>query len=178
MQHQPIVEKVNVTHEWAHRPYQLLPAPYHCCLHKHRRQDERQHPRAPDRCPFVPRHSYIRLSLSCSWECYVNSCWPSYTVRWQRFRPTLVLVMACCLLAPSLYVTSIEGPSLGSRAIPLQSPESNDHNTCNNQTFKSWATSPGDNVLNNILIVPQLSPMWNPCCRSWKDTETCWRCSC
>ena len=27
--------------EWAHRPYQLLSAPYHCCLNKHRRQDER-----------------------------------------------------------------------------------------------------------------------------------------
>ena len=42
MQHQPVVKRVNGTHEWAHRPYQLLPAPYHCCLYKHRRQDERQ----------------------------------------------------------------------------------------------------------------------------------------
>ena len=42
MQHQPIVKRVNGTHEWAHRPYQLLSAPYHCRLYKHRRQDERQ----------------------------------------------------------------------------------------------------------------------------------------
>ena len=42
MQHQPIVKRVNETHEWAHRPYQLLSAPYHCCLYKQRRQDERQ----------------------------------------------------------------------------------------------------------------------------------------
>ena len=42
MQHQSIVKRVNGTHEWAHRPYQLLSAPYHCCLYKHRRQDERQ----------------------------------------------------------------------------------------------------------------------------------------
>ena len=42
MQHQPIVKRVNGTHEWAHRPYQLQSAPYHCCLYKHRRQDERQ----------------------------------------------------------------------------------------------------------------------------------------
>ena len=42
MQHQPIVKRVNGMHEWAHRPYQLLSAPSHCCLYKHRRQDERQ----------------------------------------------------------------------------------------------------------------------------------------
>ena len=30
------------------------------------------HPRAADRCPFVPRHSLVRLPLSCSWECYVR----------------------------------------------------------------------------------------------------------
>ena len=42
MQHQPIVKRVNGTHEWAHRHYQPLSAPYHCCLHKHRRQDERR----------------------------------------------------------------------------------------------------------------------------------------
>ena len=28
MQHQPIVKRFNGTHEWAHRPYQLLSAPY------------------------------------------------------------------------------------------------------------------------------------------------------
>ena len=42
MQHQPIVKRVNGTHEWAHRPYQLLSAPCHCCLYKHSQQDERQ----------------------------------------------------------------------------------------------------------------------------------------
>ena len=42
MQHQPIVKRVNGMHEWAHRPYQLLSAPYHCCLYKHWWQDERQ----------------------------------------------------------------------------------------------------------------------------------------
>ena len=42
MQHQPIVKRVNRMHEWAHMPYQLLSAPYHCCLYKHRQQDERQ----------------------------------------------------------------------------------------------------------------------------------------
>ena len=42
MQHQPIVKRVNGMHGWAHRPYQLLSAPYHCCLYKHRRQDARQ----------------------------------------------------------------------------------------------------------------------------------------
>ena len=44
MQHQPIVKRVNGTHEWAHRPYQPLSVPYHCCLYKHRRLDERQLP--------------------------------------------------------------------------------------------------------------------------------------
>ena len=29
------------------------------------------HSRAADRWPFVPRHSLVRLPLSCSWECYV-----------------------------------------------------------------------------------------------------------
>ena len=42
MLHQPSVTRVNWTHEWAHRPYQLLAAPYHCCLYKLRPQDERQ----------------------------------------------------------------------------------------------------------------------------------------
>ena len=46
MQHKPIVKRVDGTHEWAHRPYQLLSAPYHCCLYKHRRQDERQPPQS------------------------------------------------------------------------------------------------------------------------------------
>ena len=44
MQHQPILKRVNGTHEWAHRPYQPLSAPYHCCLYKHRALDGRQPP--------------------------------------------------------------------------------------------------------------------------------------
>ena len=44
MQYQPIVEIVNGAHEWVHRPCQLQSASYHCCLYKHRRQDERQPP--------------------------------------------------------------------------------------------------------------------------------------
>ena len=44
MQHQPIVKIVNGTHEWAHRSYQPLSAPYHYCLYKHRRLDERLPP--------------------------------------------------------------------------------------------------------------------------------------
>ena len=44
MQHQPIVKRVNGAHEWAHRPYQLLSATYHCCLYPHRRQEEGNHP--------------------------------------------------------------------------------------------------------------------------------------
>ena len=46
MQYQPIVKRVNGTYEWAHRPYQLLSATYHCCLYKHRQQDERQPPQS------------------------------------------------------------------------------------------------------------------------------------
>ena len=46
IQHQPIVKRVNGAHEWAHRPYQLLSAPYHCCLYKHRWQVERQLPQS------------------------------------------------------------------------------------------------------------------------------------
>ena len=44
MQRQPILKRVNSTHEWAHMPYQSLSAPYHCCLYKHRWLDERQPP--------------------------------------------------------------------------------------------------------------------------------------
>ena len=52
MQHQPIVKRVNGTHEWAHRPYQPLSASYHCCLYKHRRLDERQPPQTSWRVPI------------------------------------------------------------------------------------------------------------------------------
>ena len=46
MQHQPIMKRVNRTLEWAHRPNQLVLAPCHCCLYKHRQQDERQPPQS------------------------------------------------------------------------------------------------------------------------------------
>ena len=46
IQHQPIVKRANGMHEWAHRPYQLLSAPYHCSLHKHRWQNERKPPQS------------------------------------------------------------------------------------------------------------------------------------
>ena len=63
IQHQPIVKRVNGTHEWAHRPYQLLSAPYHCCLYKHRRQDEKQPLQSSWPVhPFVPRHSVSQVT--------------------------------------------------------------------------------------------------------------------
>ena len=79
MQHQPIVKRINGTHEWAHRPYQLLSPPYHCCLYKHRRQDERQ-PLQADRCPFVPRHSLSQVTSFMQ----LGMLWP------QRYLPKAV----------------------------------------------------------------------------------------
>ena len=70
VQHQPIGKRVNGTHERAHRPYQLLSAHYHCCYTNTGGKMKGSHPRAADWCPFVPRHSWVRLPLSCSWECY------------------------------------------------------------------------------------------------------------
>ena len=54
MQHQPIVKRVNGTHEWAHRPYQLLITA--ACTNTGGKM-KGSHPRAAGRCPFVPRHS-------------------------------------------------------------------------------------------------------------------------
>ena len=62
MQNQPIVKRVNEAHEWVHRPYQVLSAPYHCCLYKHKRQDERLPGQTADRCPFVHRHSKSQVT--------------------------------------------------------------------------------------------------------------------
>ena len=63
MEHQPIVKRVNGTHEWAHRAYHLLSAPYHCCLYKHRRQDERQPPQSSWPVPICtstyPKSGYL-----------------------------------------------------------------------------------------------------------------------
>ena len=53
MQHQPIVKRVNGTHEWAHRPYQLLITA--ACTNTAGKMNG-SHSRAADRCPFVPRH--------------------------------------------------------------------------------------------------------------------------
>ena len=52
MQHQPIVKRVNGTHEWAHRPYQLLITA--ACTNTGCKMKD-SHPRAADRCPFVHR---------------------------------------------------------------------------------------------------------------------------
>ena len=42
-----------------------------------------------------------------------------------------------------------------------------------NQRYEIRPHPPWDNALNDILIVPQLPLMWNPCYSSWKGTETC-----
>ena len=70
MQHQPIVKRVNGTHEWAHRPYQPLSAPKHCCLYK---QAARWKAATLDQLTGAHLYfdiAWVRLPLSCSWECY------------------------------------------------------------------------------------------------------------
>ena len=52
MQHQPVVKRVNGTHEWAHKPYQLLITA--ACTNTGGKM-KISHPRAADRCPFVHR---------------------------------------------------------------------------------------------------------------------------
>ena len=59
MQYQPIVKRVNGTHEWAHRPYQLLITAA-CANTGGKRKGS--HPRAADWCPFVPRHSFSQVT--------------------------------------------------------------------------------------------------------------------
>ena len=59
MQHQPIVKRVNGTHEWAHRPYQLLITA--ACTNTGSKM-KGSHSRAADRCPFVPRHSLSQVT--------------------------------------------------------------------------------------------------------------------
>ena len=54
MQHQPTLKRVNWTHEWAYGPYQLLITA--ACTNTGGKM-KGSHPRAADRCPFVPRHS-------------------------------------------------------------------------------------------------------------------------
>ena len=73
IQHQPIVKRVNGTHEWAHRPYQPLSAPYHRCLYKHRRLDERQPPQTSWPVSIVLGHSISQVTsfmqLGMLWYC-------------------------------------------------------------------------------------------------------------
>ena len=59
MQHQPIVKRVNETHEWAHRPYQLLITA--ACTNTGSKI-KGNHSRAADRCPFVPRRSLSQVT--------------------------------------------------------------------------------------------------------------------
>ena len=59
MQHQPTVKRVNGTHEWAHRPYQLLITA--ACTNTGGKMKDSRH-RAADRCPFVLRHSLSQVT--------------------------------------------------------------------------------------------------------------------
>ena len=98
MQHQPIVKIVNGTHEWAHRPYQLLITA--ACTNTCSKM-KGSHSRAADRCPFVPRHSlsqvtffmqlgmwpYVNIVCKCScWDgCQRNLSLSSLKCRYTRF---------------------------------------------------------------------------------------------
>ena len=68
MRHQPIVKRVNGTHEWAHRPYQLLITA--ACTNTGGKMKDSLH-RAADRCPFVLWHSlsqvtsFMQLGILC-----------------------------------------------------------------------------------------------------------------
>ena len=59
MQHQPIVKRVNGTHEWARRPYQLLII---ADCTSTGGQMKGSHPRTADRCLFVLRHSISQVT--------------------------------------------------------------------------------------------------------------------
>ena len=64
-------ERVNGTHEWAHRPYQLLITA--ACTNTGGKM-KGSHPRAADRCPFVHRPylsqvtSFMQLGMLCRWR--------------------------------------------------------------------------------------------------------------
>ena len=85
MQHRPVVKRVNGTHEWAHRPYQLLSAPYHCCLYKCRRQDERQ-------------------PLQSSWPVPIFSC--DQAALWMVFSVRLSVCLSVCLSVTPFWLCS------------------------------------------------------------------------
>ena len=59
MQHQPIVKRVNRTHEWAQRPHQLLITA--ACTNTGSKMKD-SHSRAADRCSFVLRHSLSQVT--------------------------------------------------------------------------------------------------------------------
>ena len=105
MQHRPIVKRVYGTHEWAHRPYQLLSAPYQplitaACTNTDGKP-KGSHSRAADRCPFVPKHSLSQVTsfmqLWMLWaivlQCAPTSCpasgasWSISTMAWSVFSP-------------------------------------------------------------------------------------------
>ena len=74
MQHLPIVKRVNGTHEWAHRPYQLLITA--ACTNTGGKM-KGSHSRA-DRCPHVLRHSlsqvtsFMQLGMLCALYRWTN----------------------------------------------------------------------------------------------------------
>ena len=54
------------------------------------------------------KHGWIFTLSTNSWWCsdmVVNSLWPSHTIWWDRSGSILAQVMACCLTAPSRYLT-------------------------------------------------------------------------
>ena len=88
MQHQPIVKRVNGTHEWAHRPYQLLITA--ACTNTGGKM-KGSHSRAADRCPFVLGHSlsqvtsFMHLGMLC--VDYSVVCWTdplSRRIQWVK----------------------------------------------------------------------------------------------
>ena len=71
MQHQPIVKRVNGTHEWAHRPYQRrITAAYTNTCGKMKGS----HSRAADRCPFVHRHSLSQVTSFMQLGMLLTNC--------------------------------------------------------------------------------------------------------
>ena len=81
MQHQPIVKRVNGTHDWAHRPYQLLSAPITAACTNTGGKMKGSLSRAADRCPFVPRHSLSQVTSFMQLKCYVPGIPGAYATR-------------------------------------------------------------------------------------------------
>ena len=55
--------------------------------------------KVPQKLVWV-QYKYIETSM----QCRINSLGPSDAIWWHRSKPTLVQVMACCLMAPSHYL--------------------------------------------------------------------------